>query len=233
MIPEAGPADDLGRRHGGRALARGIRPRPLRAARVRTLVAGSPLPRRACGERGVEAFEPLRAEEHRRVRGCPLEGAESLPQADEPVAQAEPGRGVGDADDRPPLVGQGAEEVHHVGLGAGIETRRGFVEEDQARIPEQLDREPDPLPLSAGEPPDRHGGAVAEPDAIQSRRDEPTARLAPGQPLERCRVAERGARRQRLVDDDVLRQIGDPPLAAQAGGRGGDAVEQQAPAREP
>ena len=67
-----------------------------------------------------------------------------------------------DEDDRAPLIGEAAHELHERGLGAGVETGGGLVEEEQAGLGEQFDPDGDAFLLSAAQAADLHILAMRE-----------------------------------------------------------------------
>ena len=119
--------------------------------------------------------------------------------------------GVGDHDDRAPLVGQAALQVHEGGFRAGVETGGRLVEEEQARAGEQLHADRDALLLSAAQAADLHILAVGQVEILEHLQDALV-------PLGRGRIlghAQLGGKVERLVDrqlhvDDVfLRHVTD------------------------
>ena len=116
-----------------------------------------------------------------------------------------------DHNDGPTLVGQTAHQVHESGLGAGIQARGWFIQEEQARAGEQFDADGDTLLLAAAQPADLDILAVCQVQIIQHFHD-------PLMPLGLAGVlrhAQLGGEIQCLVDrqfhvDDVfLRDVTD------------------------
>ncbi len=69
---------------------------------------------------------------------------------------------VRDQDDRAPLVGEAAHELHERGLGARVETGGRLVEEEEAGFGEQFDADGDAFLLSAAQAADLHVFAMGE-----------------------------------------------------------------------
>jgi len=75
---------------------------------------------------------------------------------------------VRDDDEREPVRAvQGAQEIHDVARGRGVEVPRGLVGQDQARAAHQCARDRDPLLLPAGELARQTVGGVGETDRAE------------------------------------------------------------------
>ncbi|MCX7406711.1 MAG: hypothetical protein NTZ32_01370 [Planctomycetales bacterium] len=60
------------------------------------------------------------------------------------------------------LIGQSAEQLHQLRLGAGIESRRWLIEKVHARSAEQLDANADSFALATTQHPDLHLTAMSQ-----------------------------------------------------------------------
>ena len=75
-----------------------------------------------------------------RLLGRAVEGhVAAARQEDHLVAHHHVLGGVGDEHDGAPLVGQLAQQLHHLELGARVEARGRLVQEEEARLGQQLD----------------------------------------------------------------------------------------------
>ena len=79
--------------------------------------------------------------------------------------------GVGDQDHRAPAIGQVAEQLHHLRLGAGVQAGGGLVQEEQPRLGEQLDAHGHPLALAAAQGGDQVVLAVLQPQLTDDLHD--------------------------------------------------------------
>jgi len=135
-------------------------------------------------------------------------------QKDDLVAHHHVLGGVGDEDHRPPAIGQIAQQLHHLRLGARIQARGGLIEEKEARFGQQLNADGHPLALPATE-----GGHQVVPLAFQAQlaKDLHDALVAflpggVGWHPQLSRIVQGLVDRQLAVDDVLLRHI--PHLAA-------------------
>jgi hypothetical protein len=97
-----------------------------------------------------------------------MEGQASTPaEHHDAVAVREVVGVVGGEGDGRAVAGQAAERAHQGAGGAGVEARRGFVEEEGAGPRQELGGDADPLALAAAERADPHRGAVEEVEGRQ------------------------------------------------------------------
>ena len=125
---------------------------------------------------GVDEGGRARRGGHRQARRCggggsgripglvnenPIRGGAPLPRAtvgddapavnrDDAVGARAFGGVMGDVDDGDPALGQGGEEVEHLGAADPVDHRGGFVGDEQARRPGERAREREALELPAG-----------------------------------------------------------------------------------
>ena len=118
---------------------------------------------------------------------------------------------VGREDDRDPPLGESAQQVHDLRRGRWVKTRGGFIQEEGARLGEQLDRNAGPLTLTARQHPDRNVTPIGQVQVGYRFVDNSVGlvgRCARRQ-AESCRVLERAPQRHLDVDDVVLRDVAD------------------------
>ena len=113
--------------------------------------------------------------------------------------------------DRARVVGQLAQELHHLRLEPGIEARGGLVEEQQAGPAQELGRDPDPLPLPARKRADAGIGMRLEPRSSSARSTAASISSSPVSAGSRSAPssASDSLHAQVRVDDLVLGQVAD------------------------
>ena len=137
-------------------------------------------------------------------------------QEDHAVTPVDGRRLVGREDDRDPSPGESAEQAHDLRRGRRVQTRGGFVQEEGARLGEQLDRDAGPLALAARQHPDRDVAPVGQVQVAHRLVDHAVGLVGRGarrQPKSR-RVLERAPQRHLDVDDVVLRDVADARAGA-------------------
>ena len=143
-----------------------------------------------------------------------MEGEPPVHQQHDRVAQVDVVERVGDQDHRLALVRELSEEQHQRFLQSRVEAARGLVEEQQARLGEQLGRDRHPLALPSGKVVD---GSVAPLAELQGGEDLVDAtgsflrRRVRGQ-TQAGRVLEALADRELAVDDVFLGHVAEPGL---------------------
>ena len=132
----------------------------------------------AVGELIVELGQLFDFKVFLHLIGRALEGEAAADQDDELVDEKRVLHHVRGADDGAAGVREIAEERHELKLGRGIQAGTGFVEEEDRWACEEFDGDADPLPLTAGEPPDRQIGAFREDELVHGLIDQPIDLMA-------------------------------------------------------
>ena len=163
----------------------------------------------------VDIIEVLNAEVVQRLLRRPIESEIPAPgEEDHLVAQQHVPCGMRDQQHRMALTGELAQEIHHPALAARVKARRDLIEEEEARLGEQLGAERDTSLLAAAEFADHPVPALRKVQYLQHFRYAPFALLrgrVSGQP-QSGRVVQRLMDGQLHVNDVLLRNI--PQLRA-------------------
>ena len=172
------------------------------------------------GEPAVDVGEVIDAEIPSRLRRRTSEGQITISgQEDHLVTPVDGRRLVGGEDNRDPSPGEPAQQAHNLCRCRRVQTRGGFIQEEGARLGEQLDRDAGPLALAARQHPDRGIAPVGQVQVAHRFVDHVVGMLrrCARRQAQSCRVLERTPQRHLDVDDVVLRDIADARAGRGAG----------------
>lgn len=133
----------------------------------------------------------------------------TLGEKDDVVAEHHILGGVGDEENGVSLVGQFAQDAHHLALSAGVEARGGFIQEEKPRPRQEFGADAHALGLPAAQSLDLNIFALAETERFQHFHDAflPLVRSGVGREAQARRVVQRLVNRQLFVDGVVLRHV--------------------------
>jgi hypothetical protein len=191
---------------------------------IRLAAGGEPLrPRAWCplgGEPAVDVGEVIDTEIPPRLQRRTSEGQITIPcQEDHLVTPVGGCRLVGGEDNRDPSPGEPAQQAHDLCRCRWVQTRGGLIQEEGARLGQQLDRDAGPLALTARQHPDRNITPVGQVQVAHRFVNHVVGLLSrcARRQAQSCRVLERTPQRHLEVDDVVLRDIADARAGRGAG----------------